>query len=146
MTKSEVAKLVQGGPICQEQLLNHCSIEDIQKLLDSGIIQKHHLKTPSQVLYKNLNSSEIEKVSHFTQKIAAMQQQEEIAKLQSEIEQMAKEFDGIDVEVAVDEHIQKLHDYNDIKDVGQMLFGLCSLREGTTTRSMYERFDMDLND
>ncbi|RUS28585.1 hypothetical protein BC938DRAFT_481713 [Jimgerdemannia flammicorona] len=35
----------------------------------------------------------------------------------------------------VDEHIRRLHEYNEIKDVGQMLLG-----KGTTIKKMYERF------
>eukprot|EP00742_Colponemidia_sp_Colp-10_P013415 GILJ01015151.1.p1 GENE.GILJ01015151.1~~GILJ01015151.1.p1 ORF type:complete len:167 (-),score=23.56 GILJ01015151.1:266-739(-) len=45
-----------------------------------------------------------------------------------------------------DAYIQKLHEYNDLKDIGQMLMGKLAESEGLVTRDMYERFDMDLGD
>ncbi|RUO96543.1 hypothetical protein BC936DRAFT_141863, partial [Jimgerdemannia flammicorona] len=46
----------------------------------------------------------------------------------------------------VDEHIRRLHEYNEIKDVGQMLLGKVAATEGTTIKKMYERFGVDLDD
>eukprot|EP00823_Brevimastigomonas_motovehiculus_P000882 TRINITY_DN11136_c0_g1_i1.p2 TRINITY_DN11136_c0_g1~~TRINITY_DN11136_c0_g1_i1.p2 ORF type:complete len:107 (+),score=40.13 TRINITY_DN11136_c0_g1_i1:540-860(+) len=45
-----------------------------------------------------------------------------------------------------DEYITKLHAYNDIKDVVQMLMGRLAELEGVTTKDMYKRFDLDLSD
>eukprot|EP00743_Colponemidia_sp_Colp-15_P013104 GILK01015108.1.p1 GENE.GILK01015108.1~~GILK01015108.1.p1 ORF type:complete len:169 (+),score=26.48 GILK01015108.1:34-507(+) len=45
-----------------------------------------------------------------------------------------------------DVYIKKLHEYNDLKDIGQMLMGKLAESEGLVTRDMYERFDMDLED
>jgi len=43
-------------------------------------------------------------------------------------------------------HIDKLHEYNDLKDVAQMVLGKLAEIEGTTTRHLYERYDLDLDD
>lgn len=43
-------------------------------------------------------------------------------------------------------HIQKLHEYNEIKDTGQILLGKIAEFEGVTTSSLYERFDLSLDD
>lgn len=42
-------------------------------------------------------------------------------------------------------HIDALHEYNEIKDVGQMLLGKIAELEGTTTTDLYERFGLDLD-
>ena len=42
-------------------------------------------------------------------------------------------------------HIDALHEYNEVKDVGQMLLGKIAELEGTTTTSLYERFGLDLD-
>ncbi|KAI9102466.1 hypothetical protein DFS34DRAFT_647025 [Phlyctochytrium arcticum] len=43
-------------------------------------------------------------------------------------------------------YMKLLHDYNEIKDVGQILLGKCAEMEGSTTREMYERFALDVDD
>ncbi|KAI8911330.1 Swi5-domain-containing protein [Powellomyces hirtus] len=53
---------------------------------------------------------------------------------------------GTNVDAEASAHIKRLHDYNEIKDIGQLLFGRLAEREGTTTRSMYERFDLGVDD
>lgn len=46
----------------------------------------------------------------------------------------------------LDAHIARLHEYNQVKDIGQMLFGQVAERRGSTTREVYELFDMELTD
>ncbi|TPX70033.1 hypothetical protein SpCBS45565_g02066 [Spizellomyces sp. 'palustris'] len=53
---------------------------------------------------------------------------------------------GVDVDQMLNSHIKLLHDYNEIKDVGQMLLGKCAEQNGTTTRSMYGEFGLDPDD
>ncbi|CAG8496285.1 11994_t:CDS:2 [Diversispora eburnea] len=54
--------------------------------------------------------------------------------------------ENIEIHNALDEHYRRLHEYNGIKDVGQMLFGKCAEIEGTTIKEMYERFGVGLKD
>jgi hypothetical protein len=42
--------------------------------------------------------------------------------------------------------MQLLHEYNEIKDIGQMLFGQCAMLTGVTVRDVYRQFDMNLDD
>ncbi|KAJ3182259.1 swi5-like zinc finger protein [Gaertneriomyces sp. JEL0708] len=56
------------------------------------------------------------------------------------------ETDLKSIEAMLQKHIKRLHDYNETKDIGQMLIGKCAEREGTTTRSMYSEFGLDLDD
>jgi len=51
-----------------------------------------------------------------------------------------------DIQKTLNDHYQQLHEYNEIKDVGQMLLGKCAEIEGTTTREMYKKFEVELND
>ncbi|KAJ1965319.1 swi5-like zinc finger protein [Dipsacomyces acuminosporus] len=45
-----------------------------------------------------------------------------------------------------DEHIDRLHRYNDIKDAGQILFGKLAELKGKTVRDVYEEYNVDIND
>ncbi|KAK3826389.1 MAG: DNA repair protein [Linnemannia gamsii] len=43
-------------------------------------------------------------------------------------------------------HIQQLHEYNEIKDVGQVILGKCAELEGTTIKKQYENFGLEMDD
>ena len=49
-------------------------------------------------------------------------------------------------EEELQKHIDKLHEYNEIKDAGQLLFGKIAEVEGTTTAALYERFGLEIDD
>uniref|UniRef100_A0A8C0WVT6 DNA repair protein SWI5 homolog n=1 Tax=Castor canadensis TaxID=51338 RepID=A0A8C0WVT6_CASCN len=63
--------------------------------------------------------------------------------LEKEIDQLISEGYSVD---ELDDHISQLHEYNDIKDVGQMLLGKLAVIRGVTTKELYPEFDLDLND
>lgn len=42
--------------------------------------------------------------------------------------------------------IDQLHTYNECKDVAQALIGKLALIEGCTTKELYPRFDLNLDD
>lgn len=48
--------------------------------------------------------------------------------------------------IELEEHISLLHEYNDVKDVAQMLLGKLAVTRGVTTKDLYPDFDLDLND
>ncbi|XP_052789285.1 DNA repair protein SWI5 homolog isoform X2 [Mya arenaria] len=43
-------------------------------------------------------------------------------------------------------HIEKLHEYNEIKDVGQMVLGRLAGMQGVTTRDLYDQYGLNLED
>ncbi|XP_041090268.1 DNA repair protein SWI5 homolog isoform X2 [Polyodon spathula] len=55
------------------------------------------------------------------------------------------EAEGYNVE-ELDQHIEQLHEYNDIKDVGQMLLGRLATIRGVTTKDLYGEFGLELED
>ncbi|XP_077137608.1 DNA repair protein SWI5 homolog [Ranitomeya variabilis] len=61
---------------------------------------------------------------------------EEIRKLETE---------GFCIE-ELDEHISLLHEYNELKDTGQMLLGRLAAVRGVTTKDLYAEFGLDLDD
>lgn len=46
----------------------------------------------------------------------------------------------------VQDHMKRLHAYNETRDVTQDLLGRIASVEGTTVAALYERFDLELGD
>nr|XP_020493762.1 DNA repair protein SWI5 homolog [Labrus bergylta] len=74
-----------------------------------------------------------------------------------EVVELKKRKDQLDAEIAqleaegyrveeLEHHIDKLHEYNDIKDIGQSLLGRIAALRGTTTRDLYSHFGLELDD
>uniref|UniRef100_A0A669Q5A7 DNA repair protein SWI5 homolog n=1 Tax=Phasianus colchicus TaxID=9054 RepID=A0A669Q5A7_PHACC len=63
--------------------------------------------------------------------------------LDREIAQLLSE--GYSVE-ELEKHISLLHEYNEIKDAGQMLLGKLAVIRGVTTKQLYPEYDLELND
>lgn len=61
--------------------------------------------------------------------------------LNGEIEQLSEEYS----ERELQQHIDMLHEYNEVKDMGQSLMGKLAEVEGTTTTSLYQRFGLELD-
>ncbi|XP_058015612.1 DNA repair protein SWI5 homolog [Ahaetulla prasina] len=77
--------------------------------------------------------------------------------LQHEVEELKRKELAVDQEIAqiktegynleeLENHITLLHEYNEIKDTGQMLLGRLAAIRGVTTKDLYSEFDLDLND
>ncbi|CAK7290140.1 DNA repair protein SWI5 homolog [Vulpes lagopus] len=76
--------------------------------------------------------------------------------LDKEITQLISEGYSVD---ELEDHISQLHEYNDIKDIGQMLLGKLggsscsvwspgelSMIRGVTTKELYPEFGLEMND
>ncbi|XP_063000659.1 DNA repair protein SWI5 homolog [Elgaria multicarinata webbii] len=77
--------------------------------------------------------------------------------LQREIEELKCKDVALDQEIAqlsaegysleeLEDHITLLHEYNEIKDTGQILLGQIAMIRGVTTKELYPEFELDLND
>ena len=85
--------------------------------------------------------------------IKGVQSSEQLSRDVEKLKTQLKDIDGNIEELTAngcheDElklHIDALHEYNEIKDVGQMLLGKIAEVEGTTTTALYERFGLDLD-
>ncbi|KAM6048132.1 DNA repair protein SWI5 homolog [Chlamydotis macqueenii] len=77
--------------------------------------------------------------------------------LQHEIEELKRKDLALDQEIAqllsegysleeLEKHISLLHEYNDIKDAGQMLLGKLAVIRGVTTKQLYPEYDLELSD
>ncbi|APA10442.1 predicted protein [Sclerotinia sclerotiorum 1980 UF-70] len=71
-------------------------------------------------------------------RIEIAQKREKIQEITQGLEQPAKE--------TVKRHIKLLHDYNDIKDVGQGLLGMIADNRGVRVGELYEEFGVDIAD
>ncbi|KAG7322980.1 hypothetical protein KOW79_014326 [Hemibagrus wyckioides] len=76
--------------------------------------------------------------------------EEEIRELQNTLMQLDSDIKLLENEgVCVHEldlHINLLHEYNDIKDIAQTLLGRLAGLRSVTTRDLYARFSMELDD
>lgn len=63
--------------------------------------------------------------------------------LQAEIDSLKKE--GLKEE-ELKTHIDKLHEYNEIKDVAQMVLGRIATLEGVRTKDLYAKYGLNLDD
>ncbi len=70
----------------------------------------------------------------------------EVVKLQQMLEEVKREIADNYSEGELQEHIEKLHQYNEVKDMGQLLLGKLAEVEGTTTTALYDQFGLELND
>ncbi|XP_064325213.1 DNA repair protein SWI5 homolog, partial [Phalacrocorax carbo] len=77
--------------------------------------------------------------------------------LWNEIEDLKRKDLALDQEIAqllsegysleeLEKHISLLHEYNDIKDAGQMLLGKLAVIRGVTTKQLYPEYDLELSD
>ncbi|XP_053196386.1 DNA repair protein SWI5 homolog [Scomber japonicus] len=112
---------------------------------EGNSLKKGALKrTPFKKVHSNFKSplqvTEIAKLSP-EEEVAELERSRE--KLDAEIAQL--EAEGYRVE-ELEHHIDKLHEYNDIKDIGQSLLGRLAALRGTTTRDLYSHFGLDLED
>ncbi|XP_004212294.1 DNA repair protein SWI5 homolog [Hydra vulgaris] len=75
---------------------------------------------------------------------------QDIAALRSDIEKVEKEITELKSENYCESELQvyidRLHEYNEIKDIAQMVIGKIAEIEGTTSRLLYSRFDLDIDD
>lgn len=75
--------------------------------------------------------------------------QKEIDNLKSKLTETSKAISLLSEDYNKDEldiHITKLHEYNEIKDTGQMVLGRIAEAKGVTTQTLYEQFGLMLND
>lgn len=122
------------------------------------ILQRKHLETTNSTLYiLNPQTPRLPIESGGThsktcQSVAGSMSKQLTSEVESlklklsEAERNIKSLGDSYSEDELQDHIQKLHDYNEIKDIGQILLGKIAEFEGVTTSSLYERFDLSLND
>ena len=70
------------------------------------------------------------------------QLKEELEEVNSEIAALSRDYREEELQL----HIEALHEYNEVKDAGQILLGKLAEVERTTTASLYEKFGLSLDD
>lgn len=73
----------------------------------------------------------------------------EVVELQEQSERLDEEIEALSKDYSQDklpQYIDKLHEYNEIKDIAQMLIGKIAEKKGTTTKSLYPHFNLALDD
>ncbi|XP_041429294.1 DNA repair protein SWI5 homolog [Xenopus laevis] len=88
-------------------------------------------------------SSQSSRGSEFSLQKEVSELKGKVAALDQEISQL--ESEGLSV-AELEEHITLLHEYNELKDAGQMLLGRLAVLRGVTTKVLYAEFGMNLED
>lgn len=73
----------------------------------------------------------------------------EVLALHKQIEEKDREIKELSENYSINElqqHIDMLHEYNEIKDVAQMVIGKLAEHRGTTTKELYPEFNLELDD
>ncbi|RUS89451.1 hypothetical protein EGW08_002748 [Elysia chlorotica] len=85
-----------------------------------------------------------------THKLTDTQLKERLTSTQNRIQEVEKEIGELKacgyLETELQTHIDKLHEYNEIKDVGQMVLGRIAVIEGVQTKDLYKRYGLDIKD
>nr|XP_033816473.1 DNA repair protein SWI5 homolog [Geotrypetes seraphini] len=92
---------------------------------------------------QSLRSSKVGTVSKDTIRQEITDLRERDTGLSKEAAQLVAE--GYSLE-ELDKHISLLHQYNDLRDAGQLLLGRLAVFRGVTTKDLYLEFDMELED
>ena len=74
---------------------------------------------------------------------------DEVVVLRRRLEEVEVEMNTLENNYSEEElqaHIDTLHEYNEVKDMGQLLLGKLAEVEGTTTAALYEQFGLGLED
>jgi Fe-S cluster assembly scaffold protein SufB len=107
------------------------------RLLDNNLIVKLEIENedPNPRIYWLGSGEQVKSV--------ADELREQIEQVNQEIGKLTEEDSRID---DVGNYVDILHEYNDLKDTGQALLGQLATIEGTTTKEMYKRFKLELED
>ena len=127
-----------------------CQLVNVSKAFQKNQRPVHN-GTPRPLVRKRKRVLANSFVSPLKNKIIKTELSEEnIIKIEKEIQDQEKEIaqlehEGLDVN-DLNIYIDKLHEYNEIKDVGQMLIGHLALQKESTTSELYSKFGLSLED
>ncbi|KAG7269053.1 hypothetical protein CRUP_003674 [Coryphaenoides rupestris] len=111
--------------------------------------RKVNMRTPN-ASFKRVHSSFKSPAQAGVRPCAGVTPGEEVKDLMKRLEEQEAEIAALVAEgYRLDElgqHIDLLHEYNDVKDIGQTLLGRIAALRGTTTRSLYGHFGLELSD
>ncbi|EPS97821.1 hypothetical protein FOMPIDRAFT_1031794 [Fomitopsis schrenkii] len=78
---------------------------------------------------------------------SAQKQQQRIAELQAEVDELQKQLgEEADAEKIVSRHIKLLHCYNEAKDAAQILMGRLAAHRQTTIRQIHKDYGLTKDD
>ncbi|KAG0013930.1 swi5-like zinc finger protein [Podila clonocystis] len=114
------------------------STEETAPLETPAPVDRQQKKRDSQEQHDLQKAKEDAKIEALKAMILELQAEEQALIKKIRDEGSAKEI--------IDRHIQQLHEYNEIKDVGQVILGKCAELEGTTIKKQYENYGLDPTD
>ncbi|KAM7369123.1 hypothetical protein PAMP_013417 [Pampus punctatissimus] len=127
----------------------HCSPSNCPALTPGGnSLKKGALKRTPFSKFKKVHSNFKSPLQ--VTGTAKVSPEEEVAELERSREKLDTDIAQLEAEgyrvEELEHHIDMLHEYNDIKDIGQSLLGRIAALRGTTTRDLYSHFGLELED
>lgn len=112
--------------------------------------QRKFRSTPQAQISRQFKSPLCKNPNAETQSPTEAHLSERLKSLQNKIKEADKELEELKAsgykEAELQTHIDKLHEYNEIKDIGQMVLGRIADIEGLQTKDLYSRYELDLKD
>lgn len=107
----------------------------------SGSSKRLHAAFKSPLRRPDSSPAGTENSTTLQQEVAALELKD--ADLSQQIENLVSQ--GYKEE-ELSTYMEGLHAYNEMKDIGQMLLGRLAVQLGVTTRELYSRFELQLDD
>uniref|UniRef100_T1IY55 DNA repair protein SWI5 homolog n=1 Tax=Strigamia maritima TaxID=126957 RepID=T1IY55_STRMM len=142
---------------CASHLYKHGGLEAVKRNFakiraEYSRVKMNRKSTPSSTRYRSAFKSPILRPASSNTSVVVTkdQMQREIQELMEKVKALDNEIAELEEEGCKEEelevHIDKLHRYNEIKDVAQMVMGRIAVLDGVTTKDVHEKYGIGSKD
>lgn len=112
-------------------------VDNLYWALPSSMKKRSTYKKCPSPIRTTERSSLIKDITNFREKLIT---------ITHECDELNLKKDTFPTKEQEDAHIQRLHDYNELKDIGTTIIGRIAEQEGVQTKDVYERYGLNNDD